>query len=313
MKTSIASVLALAAAMSASPAVPGEDAPDLPRHQLIFARHADDARTDYDIWRMCGDGTQLASLVVEPGHQLQISVSPDGSEFLYTSKVNGARDVFRRSFGRGEAVNLTGHPAEDSQPAFSPDGKQVAFFSDRDAEKPELYVLTLEFGTVRRLTHDTFHDSGASWSPDGSKIVFTRYFPPSKDTEGAGEIVQLDLVTGKETQLTKLGGYNGGVSHSPGGRLISFHRVAEGRSEIWFMEPDGSNPRAVTDTFIDEYDPEWSPDGNWIAFSAGIEHDGRGTFDLWLMRPDGSRRQVLNKTGNTEAWHEWRPGEHYCR
>ncbi len=63
----------------------------------------------------------------------------------------------------------------------------------------------------------------------------------------------------------------------------------------------------------DEYSPEWSPDGEWLAFTAGAENDSRGTFDIWLMRPDGSRRQVINKSPNTEAWQKWRPGEHYCR
>lgn len=312
----IATLLALAAAgCAAAPAGDAETPPDPPRHQLIFAQHSDSARTDYDVWRMCGDGTQMASLVVEPGHQFQISVSPDGNEFVYVSKVEGEYDVWRKPFGRGEAVNLTNHPAADSQPAWSPDGKQIAFFSNRDAEKLELYLLTLETGSIERLTENEFYDSGASWAPDGKRILFTRYFPaPDGESHaGAGEIFRLDLESGQETQLSRLGGYNGGLSHSPDGQTVAFHRVHEGRAEIWFMESDGSNPRPLTDTFIDEYTPEWSPDGNWIAFTAGVENDSRGTFDIWLMRPDGSSRQVLNKEPNTQGWHRWRPGEHYCR
>ncbi len=69
------------------------ETPDLPRHEMIFSRHSDPARTDYDIWRMCGDGTQMASLVAEPGEQLQPSVAPDGCAFVYTSRVGGPRDI----------------------------------------------------------------------------------------------------------------------------------------------------------------------------------------------------------------------------
>lgn len=292
--------------------------PDLPRHELILARHSDAARTDYDVWRMCGDGSQLAALVVEEGHQFQLSVAPDGSEFLYTSRPPGGKgDIWRRGFGRGEPVNLTDHPANDVQPAWSPDGKRVAFFSDRDAEKPDLYLLELEDGSITRLTDNAFHDSGAAWSPDGGSILFTRYFPGSEEAaerrEGAGEIFRLDLASGEEVQLTELGGYNGDVTYAPDGSWIAFHRAADGGVELWRIDADGSDPRPLTDTPIDEYTPRFSPDGGWIAFTAGSGHDGLGTFDLYLMRPDGSDRRLLNAAPNTEAWHEWRPGEHTCR
>jgi TolB protein len=292
----------------------GPDAVDVPRHELIFAHHTDAARTDYDIWRMCGDGTQMASLVREPGQQLQIAVSPDGDELIYSSVTDGQRDLWRRRFDSKDAVNITSHPAEDSQPAWGPDGR-IAFFSDRDAEELELYILDTRDSSLRRMTENAFHDSGAAWAPDGSGIVFTRYFPPpeGEDHGGRGEVIHLDPTTGQEYQMTRLGGYNGGLSCSPDGRFITFHRTFDGGSELWIMDADGSNPTPLTDTTIDEYSPEWSPDGEWIAFTAGVGNDSLGTFDIWIMRPDGSRRQVLNKTANTEGWQKWRPGDHYCR
>jgi Tol biopolymer transport system component len=79
-----------------------EEIPDLPRHTLVFANHSDVARQDYDIWRICADGTQMASLVVLPGQQAQLAISPDGNELVYTSKVNGVNDIWRRSFMVGK-------------------------------------------------------------------------------------------------------------------------------------------------------------------------------------------------------------------
>ncbi len=294
---------------------PVTEASELPRHELIFSRHSDAARTDYDIWRMCADGTQLASLVTEPGIQFQVSIAPDGSEFVYASRVDGKFDVWQKSFGRGEAVNLTAHPAEDSQPAWSPDGDRIAFFSDRDAEKLELYVMRIDDGSIERLTENTFYDSGASWSPDGLTIIFTRYFPGTEDgaVPSRGEIVALEVATRAEVQLTDLGGYNGGPSFSPDGGQIAFHRSSDDGVELWLVNADGSDPRAITDTFVDEYSPAWSPDGQWLAITSGTGHDGLGTFDIWLMRPDGSDRRLVSAAANTEAWQQWRPGEHYCR
>jgi len=291
-----------------------DGAMELPREFLVYASHSDAARTDYDIWRVCADGSQEASLVVLPGNQWFVSVAPDGNALIYTDNVDGKPDLWQKPFAGGEAVNLTHHPASDSSPAYSPDGKRVAFASDRDHEKPEIYVLALDTGDTTRLTDNAWYDSGPSWSPDGKTIFFTRYFPPEAGHDsGAGEVFSIEVESGVERQLTQLGGYCGGIDCSPDSRAVAFHRVADGGSEIWLMDADGSNPRAITDTYVDEYSPVWSPNGRWIAFVAGTEHDGRGTFDLWLMRPDGSRRQMVSSARNTQMNPVWRRGDNFCR
>jgi TolB protein len=95
--------------------------------------------------------------------------------------------------------------------------------------------------------------------------------------------------------------------------MIAFHRVAEGAVDIWFMNSDGPNQRQITETFIDEYSPAWSPDGRWVVYTAGTGNDGHGTFDLWLMDSEGQRRRVVSKAANTQMEPKWRKGEHYSR
>lgn len=306
---------ALALVMLAGP-LHAQGAVELPRHELIFARQSAADRTDYDLWRVCADGSQLASLLVQPGDQYGIAVAPDGRSYVYGTTVDGQREIFRKSFGRGEPENLTRHAAADGEPFFSPDGTQMGFFSTRDAPRQELYVLTFADSSVRRLTSDTLHDGGGSWSPDGKSILFTRYFPapPDKSREAAGEIMQLDVASGAITQVTRLGGgYNGGISHSPDGRRVAFHRSLAKGTDIWLMNADGSAPRPLAETAIDEYNPEWSPDGNWIAVTAGTGDLGQGRFDLWLLRPDGSERRIVAATENGESWQKWRTGSFTCR
>ncbi len=288
---------------------------NLPRHAIVFAHHSDAARKDYDIWQIAADGTQMASVVVLPGHQAQFTISPDGDELIYVDRVDGNNDLWRRGFHGKDPVNLTNSRSNEGSPSWSPDGGRVLFSPDRDSEENEIYVLSLESGDVERLTSNQFYDSEGCWSPDGSKIIFTRFFPLSDNlkSKGQGAIFQLDLKTKVEIQLTDLSGYCGGLDYSPDGTKIAFHRSADATSEIWIMNSDGSGQQQITETYIDEYSPVWSPDNNWLVFTAGTGHDGLGTFDLWLMRPDGSERRVISAAGNTQMSPQWRYGDHYVR
>ena len=288
---------------------------DLPRHAIVFAHHSDAARQDYDIWQIAADGTQMAAVVALPGRQTQFTISPDGKELIYVDPVNDKGDLWRRGFHGKNPVNLTSSDSNESSPQWSPDGGALLFSSDRDSEKREIYLMQLESGEVQRLTNNTLYDSEGTWAPDANRIIFTRFFPAddAAKSNGHGAIFELDLHTRQERQLTDLGGYSGGLNFSPDGQRITFHRVADDTAEIWVMDKDGQNQQQLTDTFIDEYSPAWSPDGNWIVFTAGTGHDGLGTFDLWLMRPDGSDRRLVSSAGNTQMSPQWRTGDELIR
>lgn len=291
------------------------DGPDLPRHAIVFAHHSDAARTDYDIWQIAADGTQMASVVVLPKHQTQFAISPSGDELIYVDSAGGNRDLFRRGFSGGKPVNITESQANEGSPSWSPDGTKLLFSSDQDSEKPEIYVMTLDSKQVIRLTENEFYDSDPCWAPDGTTVLFSRFFPSddqSKST-GHGAILEYGLQTQQERQLTDMGGYCGGVDYSPDGKKIAFHRVADGTAELWTMDSDGGDQKQITASFVDEYSPAWSPDGKWIAYTAGTGNDGQGTFDLWLMRSDGSDQRLITSAANTQMSPRWRTGDQFLR
>lgn len=308
MKRALLGVLSVWLASSTS--APAQEPVGLPRHAIVFAHHADPGRKDYDIWRVAADGTLLASVVTLPGNQSQFGLSPDGESIVYVSSIEGRRQLFLRGFLGGEPESLSDGESNDWSPVWSPDGRRLALASDRDAEKPELYLLDLESRETTRLTENEWYDSDLTWTPDGRRILFTRFFPSSEQEKrsGHGAIFEFDLDTGAERQLTDLGGYCGGADVSPDGHRIAFHRVFEGTSELWMMGAHGQEPRAITATFLDEYSPAWSPEGDWLVCTVGVEHDGRGTFDLWLIRPDGSERRLVSDAPNTQMEPEWRRG-----
>src|SRR5271168_3451667 len=98
----------------------------------------------------------------EPG------VSPDGSEIAFVS----GGDIWTVPSTGGEARLLISHPATESRPIYSPDGKRLAFVSTRTGNG-DIYVLTFETGDLKRLTFDDFNDRLDAWSRDAKWIYFS--------------------------------------------------------------------------------------------------------------------------------------------
>src|SRR5882762_10961940 len=96
------------------------------------------------------------------------SVSPDGSEIAFVS----GGDIWTVAATGGDAHLLVSHPATESRPLYSPDGRRLAFGSTRTGNG-DIYVLTIDTGDLKRLTFDDSSDQLDAWSSDGRWIYFT--------------------------------------------------------------------------------------------------------------------------------------------
>jgi TolB protein len=204
---------------------------------------------------------------------------------------NGNSDIYVLMVGVEEPIRLTSHQAEDRDPAWSPDGRYLAF-SSRRVGNWEIYVLDLLSGDLSRLTNDLAYDGAPSWSPDGLWLVYESYQDENLDLY----LIQSDG-SGSPTRLTEHPAQDFSPTWSPRGRHIAFTSWRSGNKDIYIMslnslsDEDAVNITASPDAYEDG--PVFSPDGNYLAY--GDTSDGYEVIyvlGLDESSPSGSAQSV---------------------
>jgi Tol biopolymer transport system component len=207
------------------------------------------------------------------------------AQILFYSERDGNREVYVMADDGSELTKLAEDPADDSDPVWSPDRKQIVFDSRRTDDNKDIYVMKPDGSEIRRLTTDESLDSYADWSPDGKKIAFTT------TRHGLREIYVMDADGSHQTNLTKEPDSDDAYpSWSPDGRKIAFETYRDGNTEIYVMNADGSRQRNITNNPADDSTAAWSPDGTKISF----ESDRDGNNEVYVLAADGSRPDRLN-------------------
>jgi Tol biopolymer transport system component len=230
------------------------------------------------------------------------SISPDGKTFVYVGFSSGNADLFLQRIDGRNAISLTKDSADDDvQPAFSPDGSQIAFRSER--EGGGIFLMGATGESVRRLTDSGFNPS---WSPDGRYIVVADEGIRSPLTRNIwSRLWAVDVATGTRRLITP--GDAVQPSWSPRGHRIAYwgRRVGRHQRDIWTVPAAGVKPGegavAVTDDASVDWNPVWSPDGRFLYFSS----DRNGTMNLWRVPIDETTGRVLGDLEPVLAPSRW--------
>ena len=191
-----------------------------------------------------------------------------------------------------EVTRLTFDSALSLHPAVSPDGKYVAFASDRSGEANlDIWVQTLPGGEPVRLTKDIADEDFPSFSADGTKIAFQS----KRDEHG---IYSIPLVGGEPRLLAERGNR---PRYSPDGQRLSFSlQTAPGNqaltNAVFLMPPEGGEPAEFRTGFPTSSNPIWSPDGSQLLYAgfpypqaesqAGFQLDGAARGGAaWYITP----------------------------
>ncbi len=231
------------------------------------------------------------------------SVSPDGSEIAFAS----GGDIWTVAANGGDAHLLVSHPATESKPVYSPDGKKLAFISTRTGNG-DIYLLTLDTGDLKRLTFDDSGDLLDSWSGDGRWIYFT-----SGSQEMSSDIFRVSSDGGTPMQISGdlyTSEYQAAPSHDGGMVAFTGHGLGGGQwwrkghshideSEIWLVR-FGAQPKyeQVSGGGAKEMWPMWSKDDRTIYYVS----DRSGAQNIWAQDINGKPRQVTQFKDGRVLW-----------
>jgi TolB protein len=219
----------------------------------------------------------------------------------------GAFDIWVMNPDGSNRTNLTNSEnVEDRDPDWSPDGTKILFSSTidgpsaPDGSSGDLYVMNPDGSNIIRLTNATAADIAPAWSPDGTKIAFTRV------NGNDFEVWVMDADGLNQVNLTNHPARDGilGVCWSPDGSKIAFTTDRDGDVEIYSMDADGSNQINLTNRPGQDGEPDWSPDGTKIAFrNFQSEPPGPQDSDIYVMDANGANQVRLSGVQDDDpAW-----------
>jgi TolB protein len=140
----------------------------------------------------------------------------------------------------------------NTSPTWSPDGKKIAFVSNR-AGNPQIYTMGADGSGAKRVTFQGNYNTTPAWSPRGDLIAFT-----ARDERNAFDLFTVNFESGKFARLTQDASGNEEPAFSPNGRLIIFSSTRGGGRGLYVMTFEGNNQLALPMEKGDYTTPDWA-------------------------------------------------------
>ncbi len=223
----------------------------------------------------------------------EIERRKSGERKSYAWDYDAYYDIFETDYSGDKIKNLTDTMGYDAEASWSPDGKYIAFASNRRAyteklsaeesalfEKDpsaliDIYIMHADGTNVKRLTHTNAYDGGPFFSPDGKRIVWRRFSSGGR----IAEIYTMNIDGSDQKQITHLGAMSWAPFYHPSGKYIIFSTNIHGHQnfELYIVDVDGKQPPVqVTDKAGFDGLPVFTPDGAFLTWTSDRTPEKKG-------------------------------------
>ena len=234
---------------------------------------------------------RFVPLVSGASNESDPAIAPDGVRLAYVVRdtANDQADIYVQPRPGASAERLTDSPADDRFPAWSPDGRRLAFVR-MSGGQCEIFVRSLEAASEQRITRcPNPSEPRLAWMLDGESLAISAH----EGSHGPSRLARLSLATGAVTPITSapagsIGDHSPAIS--PDGRSIAFIRHSTGGAADVFVVPSaGGAARRVTFDEADLTGVDWTARGRALVFSS----DRAGGYSLWRVGVEGGEPQLV--------------------
>lgn len=261
---------------------------------------------------------------LHPTHGFRdVAISPDGSKIVWVS----GSEIFVKDWR--EVASKAQRIAEGSEPAWSPDGRQLAFISGTgnpgQLQRQQFYVVNAAGGASRRLTNLTGAMASPEWSPDGKSLAFLfaqdaprapSPFAPMEPFIGVvhlqsfeERVAVVDLASGQVRLVSPPDLYIYEYNWSPDGKSVVALGAHGPGDDNWYIAQlyrvniESGETVSILKPDMQIGPPRWSPDGKQIAFTGGVcSDDGSCGADIYVMPAGGGRPKDITPQMKASAW-----------